>query len=794
VHPGPIRGAERATFPVMNTSLLVRLVGRLVGRWGSLSQSLRGSLRGSLLGSLRGSLLLGALLGALSPAAQADRTPVRATDLLRLRTVSTIDVARDGSRAIFAVRSIEPGEWRGDDATYSTRQNLWSVRLDQERAGPRQLTVGTTVDSECVLSPDGSRMAFVRSAGAGAAGQVWVMPLDGGEARPITSFAEGARQPAWSPDGHTLVVVSPVLLNQFSGTPEWPLDRPGRTWNDEPFSGTADAPEASVITPEGDRAAERAWLARNASKANPLATTRLEFVDDTSVRSRWTFDQLFLVDADAPEAPPTRLTRAFANHREPSFLRNGQRVVCTTVRAGEGHLDRSIESRLVTISRDGRDEQTLLARQGWSFEAAQPRHDDDSIAFRGRPMDEPAFRQWRLGVIAAGGGEPVWLTDGLDRSVQEFRWAGTDDSLLFTVADRGGFPLLSLSPAVMAPIDVLRSEDELPVGVHAFGAGGGATVMARTTVEEPCVLFLHDLHGTRELVDLNEWVGRRSLSKPVRVEVVRGGRTPKESLTIEGWIMEPIERRPGRRVPLVVAIHGGPNAMWGPGELTTWHELQFLCGRGFGVVYCNPRGSGGYGEEFERANRQNWGPGPAGDVLAVADVAAALPWVDREQMVVTGGSYGGYLTAFLVTREKRFRAAVADRGVYDFQTFFGEGSAWRLVDWAFGGFAFDLGLKDVLQTNSITASQRTPATGLHRVETPLLIMHGTKDRRTGVAQSEMLYRALRFLGKPVEYVRYPDADHEMSRRGDPRQRIDRLLRTVEFFERFVGEGRRPAGP
>lgn len=746
------------------------------------------------MGALLWPLLCGAQILVVAPTVQAEGAPVRATDLLRLRTVTAIDVARDGSRAVFAVRSIDPDGWRGDDATYAARQNLWSMRLDEPRTPPRQLTVGATVDSDCVLSPDGSRVAFVRAAGTAGPGQIWVMPLDGGEPRQITSFTEGARQPAWSPDGHTLVVVSPVPLNQLSGTPDWPLDRPGRTWNDEPFTGTADAPAATTISPEGDRAAERAWLARNASTANPLATTRLDFVDDTSVRTKWAFDHLFLVDADAPEAPPTRITKAFANHRDPAFIANGQRVVCTTIRAGEGHLDRSIESRLITVSREGRDERTLLARAGWSFEAPQPRHDDDSIAFRGRPMDEPAFRQWRLGVIAPTGGEPVWLTDALDRSVREFHWSATDDSVLFTVADRGGFPLLSLSPAVMAPIDVLRVEDDLPVGVHAFGSGGGATVIARTTVDQPCVLLLHDAQGTRELLDLNEWTARRALSRPVRLEVERRGRASNEALTIEGWIMEPTERRPGRRVPLVVAIHGGPNAMWGPGELTTWHELQFLCGRGFGVVYCNPRGSGGYGESFERANRQNWGPGPAGDVLAVADAAAALPWVDRDQMVLTGGSYGGYLTAFLVTREKRFRAAVADRGVYDFQTFFGEGSAWRLVDWAFGGFAFDLGLKDVLQANSITASQRTPPTGLHRVETPLLIMHGTNDRRTGVAQSEMLYRALRFLGKPVEYVRYPNADHEMSRRGDPRQRIDRLLRTVEFFERFVGEGRRPATP
>lgn len=210
-----------------------------------------------------------------------------------------------------------------------------------------------------------------------------------------------------------------------------------------------------------------------------------------------------------------------------------------------------------------------------------------------------------------------------------------------------------------------------------------------------------------------------------------------------------------------------------------WHEFQLMCSWGYAVVYANPRGSGGYGYEFLRANFQDWGRGPSGDVLAALDDAARLhDWIDTERLVVTGGSYGGYLTAWIVGHDDRFQAAVAQRGVYHLPTFFGEGNAWRLVEWAMGGFGWEARIKPVLDRES-------PFTYVNRITTPLLIMHASDDLRTGVSQSEMMYRALKQLGREVEYVRYPGADHDLSRSGDPHQRMDRLDRIIEFFERFI---------
>ena len=202
------------------------------------------------------------------------------------------------------------------------------------------------------------------------------------------------------------------------------------------------------------------------------------------------------------------------------------------------------------------------------------------------------------------------------------------------------------------------------------------------------------------------------------------------------------------------------------------------------MVFANPRGSDGYGLSFLAANQGDWGPGPAGDCLAAVDAALESGWVDPDRLLITGGSYGGFLTAWTIAHDHRFKAAVAQRGVYELGTFFGEGNAWRLVEWSFGGYPFESRFRDLMDRNN-------PFLDARQIRTPLMIMHAENDLRTGVSQSAMLFRALKVLEKPVEYVIYPGAGHDLSRTGDPRQRMDRLDRMIEFFGRFI-ENRRPA--
>jgi dipeptidyl aminopeptidase/acylaminoacyl peptidase len=174
-----------------------------------------------------------------------------------------------------------------------------------------------------------------------------------------------------------------------------------------------------------------------------------------------------------------------------------------------------------------------------------------------------------------------------------------------------------------------------------------------------------------------------------------------------------------------------------------------------------------------------------GDVLAALDDATmSNPSIDRHRLFLTGGSYAGYLTVWIIAHDHRFKAAAAQRGVYDLATFFGEGNAYRLIPEEFGGYPWEPDTRRLLQ-------QQSPLTYVNQIETPLLLLHGSDDRRTGVVQGQMLFRALKELDRPVEYVRYPGAGHELTRSGAPEQRIDHMLRIIEFFERYA-DNPRPA--
>jgi dipeptidyl aminopeptidase/acylaminoacyl peptidase len=297
----------------------------------------------------------------------------------------------------------------------------------------------------------------------------------------------------------------------------------------------------------------------------------------------------------------------------------------------------------------------------------------------------------------------------------------------------------------------------------------------------PSELYFWQWHSVYEeneyqLSNFNEWVKTKKLASVQTREF-----TNEKGHKVQYWIMRPtaFNHQETKKYPVVLEIHGGPSAMWGPGEASMWHEFQYFCAKGYGVVYSNPRGSGGYGLDHLRGNIGDWGAGPAKDVLTALDKAIAEErWMDTSKLLITGGSYAGYLTAWIIAHDKRFKAACAQRGVYDLATFFGEGNAWRLVPNYFGGYPWEPKVKALLQKES-------PISYVQNITTPFIIFHGANDRRTGFVQAEMMYRSLKVLGRPVEFVVHPNATHEITRSGDNRQRMDQMLRTWEFFERWV---------
>ncbi|MBI2497624.1 MAG: S9 family peptidase, partial [Opitutae bacterium] len=385
-----------------------------------------------------------------------------------------------------------------------------------------------------------------------------------------------------------------------------------------------------------------------------------------------------------------------------------------------------------------------------------------------------SFEQLMVAVMPADGGKVEMLTATLDRPVANLKWSPDSRFIYFTAATNGGFPLYRV-PAAGGAVEKLTGGES---GVNAYDVAGATLAYSLTRPTNPWELFAAtpEAKDARELTAHNAtWLKGRKLSAYEAHSLVT-----KEGLTVDYWTLKPANFEAGRKYPLLLQIHGGPTAMWGPGESSMWLEFQYFAARGYGIVFANPRGSGGYGRDFQRANFKDWGAGPAGDILAAASLAAKEPWVDRQRQVVTGGSYGGYMVAWIIAHDGRFKAAVAQRGVYDLATFYGEGNAWFLLPLYWGGFPWEPEVRRLLERDS-------PLTCVDNIRTPLLIQHGDVDFRTGVVQSQMLYKSLKQLGRPVEYARYPRATHELSRSGEPKQRLDTLVRYEEFFRRFIGE-------
>jgi len=689
--------------------------------------------------------------------------PVKTSDVLNLKTMSQIEISPAGDQAVFVLTSM--GKDKNDKYRYF--RHLYLIDLLNPSA-VQQLTFGARVDSTPVWSPDSSRIAFIRAYENKT--QIWILSLSGGEAFRITDSKYGAGQPQWSPDGKKILYSAIVPDWSFAEGPSWSYERPGRSWGDVPNWKKEKNKSDVKADPDGSIAEIRAWLAKNAAENDPRVFNRLNLQGELRLQTGLAFSHLFIASAE-PESKSQQLTQGQQNFRSAVWSVDGSRIICTSVEY-QDHPDRTQDSDLWIMNADGTDCRVFLDWEG--YQVSQPRYSrqGDMILFSASSKKHPGFAERRLAVIAASGGEPRPLTFGFDRSVSGAQWSQDGKFIYFSAPDRGAFPLFRI-PAGKGKIETLIAGN---CGVRDYSISGQHILLALTEVTNPFELYLADQNGKhrQQVTDFNSaWVSQRQLIFPEEKWLVR-----PDGLKVQYWVMEPAGRKPGKKYPLVLEIHGGPSSMWGPGEYSMWHEFQLLCSLGYGVVYCNPRGSGGYGFDFRYANYRDWGHGPANDILAVASEVAHLEWVDPERQVVTGGSYAGYMTAWIVTQDHRFKAAVAQRGVYELSTFFGEGRAWRLVPNHFGGFPWEREAREHLDLNS-------PQTYAANIRTPLLIIHADNDIRTGLIQSEMLYKSLKELNRPVEYVRYPREGHELSRSGEPKHRMDRLSRIIEFFERYV---------
>ncbi len=717
--------------------------------------------------------------------AQTSPNLICATDLTLIKQLDSPAFSPDGRQIVYCVRSTEenpekPGE-------YFVRQHLWIATTDRSTP-PRQLTRGDVTATQPAWHPKGTHLAFTRTIEGKP--QIWILPvIAGGEAYPLTKNPGGARNPRWSPDGKSILFSTTLTLaearrNLPADHPvkpsDWPDERPRRSYADTYNWPTNTTPKntplarAPKANPNGTLAERREWLAKNESLASPRVFTRPNFLTETGLQAQPEIQHLCLVPFDQ-SAPPIDLTPGPLSFEDASWLNttSGLRILAVAHPLSNVHPDRQLERSLYSIATQSVSAPTLLYGDiKYNFETPLASPNAQAVALLLNDTRDPAYHQTEVVLLNLRTNELTRLTPAHDRTCRQLHWSPDGRHLYFTSADSGSIHLYRV-PADGGPVERLTQPG---VGIRAYDLHAEEITAIVTNPANPYELHHLDLTQAtqRTLTTHNQdWIRSKSLSIPSYRALTR-----PDGLKIDVWIHKPTTYVVGR-YPLLIEIHGGPNAMWGPGEPTLWHEIQYFAARGYTVAYCNPRGSGGYGRAFQAANYQNWGPGPAADVLAAADLAAKEPYVDTERQVITGGSYGGYLTTYILTQDQRFSAAIAQRGVYDLSVFYGEGLAWRLVPYHFGGHPWQPETRKLLDAQS-------PLLLAEKIRTPLLIKMSDNDHRVGLTQSQMLYKTLKELEHPVEYVRYPEGDHHLSRTGKPEHQIDRLVRFDEFFLRYLG--------
>ena len=374
----------------------------------------------------------------------------------------------------------------------------------------------------------------------------------------------------------------------------------------------------------------------------------------------------------------------------------------------------------------------------------------------------------RLMLIDAGGGAPQNLTDGWQYEPAQAEFLPNGDILMS--ADIGARTALFLvTPRNGQSREIIGGRRVIRGFTHDDKARQVAFVA--TSVAAPTELFIADLDGKNErrLTSFNDKVNAEIAWSDAEKFTFQG----VGGLTIEGWVMKPFGYQAGKRYPLVLYIHGGPHSRYDEGW---FDEFQNLAGAGFLVLYTNPRGSSGSGADFTYSTRGRWFAEDFKDLMQATDLAARRPDVDSTRMGVTGGSYGGVMTAWVTSHTTRFKAAETDRMISNWWSWYGASDAQGLTEFEFYGKPWE---------NPAMYDSLSPIRHVTNVVTPTLMVQSEEDFRTPMADADQWFMALKKRGVPVEWVRYPRSNHDLSRTGEPWLLVDRLGRLRQWFTHWL---------
>jgi dipeptidyl aminopeptidase/acylaminoacyl peptidase len=697
-----------------------------------------------------------ALCAPLASALSQSRRPFSPADWYRLTTLSSPAMSPDGRLVAFTVTTVKEADNR-------RHQEVWVVPSDGGQA--TRYTAPGYESSNPRWSPDGRWLLFT-STRPGSRGRTWGLRMDqpGGEAVEIDSFPAGSM-----PDDRRFVVISePVAADSTGGqAPDpWgampPVARPpfgavtkpldpkrfdGRHVTEMRYKangqGFLPGPrEARVIRPAQlwvrplDGSARRIIDTTRYSRRNPAVSPDgrwIAYVADAAMRPdsvvQAANDSLALLpyDAKRDEAP-----------------RNDADVFVVAVAGGAPR-------RLTSANGSESD-------LSWS-------PDGKWIAYVAAPTRTTSRR---LFVVSAEGGAPTNLLGSWQYEPQGYWWTPAGQ-IMVEAAVGGRTGLFRLDPATKQLTEILGGRRRL----NGFTTDDKQTKVAyvSTSITKPTELYIANADGTgeRKLTAFNDALN-------AEVEWPDAERFTYKSvggLDIEAWLQKPAGYQPGRKYPVVLYIHGGPHSAYGEGWFDEFHNIT---GAGMFVLFTNPRGSSGYGADFTYTTRGRWGMEDFEDLMKAVDIVARRADVDSTRMGVTGGSYGGFMTAWVTTKTTRFKAAQADRMISNWWSWYGTSDAQGLTEFEFFGKPWE---------NEKLYDELSPIRFVDKVRTPTLIVQSEEDHRTPMTDAEQWFMALKKQGVPVELVRYPRSTHDLSRTGEPWLLVDRLGRLRQWFAHWL---------
>ena len=733
-------------------------------------------------------LALLSLLLSVTSVAQPRRLMTPA-DILRVANVTNAQMAPNGQWVVYTVSAVE------DDKNVST---LWLARM-----GPEPLTVTP------MQPPQRRTVPYID----------WPEIRTG--PRPLLPSGWNASNPRWSPDSSSIAFLS--SHDDQNGLWVVKLDKPEPrfiapiqstnffiTYAGEPFDWSPDSRRIAYITARAETVQPTAFPRRpnEPSADDPRVIDRIQYKSRTSLSdNRRT--HVWIVDLERPL--PQQLTSGVFYDHAVTFSPRGDEIAFLSNR--EPDPDANNNSDIFVVDFSGQTRQ-LTQTKGCEYDPTWS-PDGKTIAYTATKRDittiDSVAEDAHLWIINAAGGAGRELATDQDRRVRDPHWSPDSRSIFYLAGDRGlttifktsvdggrvsRFSLYVLDDQLAGGFDPqeskFRTESGSPLAlaqpfqITSFSFASRSQTVTRARAVETAFPLAITLGNALRPAEV--WAGVGGIVPMRRLSahndsVVRSLRliSPEEityasfdGTQIQGWLMKPPFCASDRKCPLILSVHGGPHGMYG------WSfnsAFQVYAARGYGMLYLNPRGSSGYGQKFSDGTINEWGGGDYRDLMiGVDEVLRKNSWIDGERLGVTGGSYGGFMTNWIITQTPRFKGAVASASVSNLISFYATSLYQDLIHAEFGGFPWD---------NFDLLWQWSPLRYVRQVQTPTLFIHGENDNDVHITQAEEMYMALKRRGVETALVRYPREGHGLR---EPRHRVDALERTLYWFDRFVKIG------